>query len=136
MSKIQKDFGKIVKSEDALVQQIVDTENELRKLNNNLNEVRIQKVDKGLQYYSKEKREEIIKKANSLGFSAQDISTMQRFEGNDHWNQDEVVIDIIDLFYKAEQFIDNNEYKSPLIVRIIEHLGDLSNNEDKRGDEQ
>ena len=131
MSKIQKDFGKIVKSEAALVQQIVDKQNELRKLNNDLDEVRIQKVDKGLQYYSKEKREEVIKKANSLGFSAKDIGMMRNFEGNSHWNQDEVAINIIDLFCKAEQFIDNNEYKSPLIVRIIEHLGDLSNNEDE-----
>lgn len=92
------------------------------------------KTDKGLVYYTEDQRRGIYEQAKSLGFSAQDLEKMEYYLEPEHWNQDEIcrtengsTIDAVDLFYKAEQFLNDNVQEKPLRGKIFDVIAFFGN---------
>lgn len=136
MSKIKKDFQKYVGEEDRQKQIITDLKEKLNTATSTLKEIQVRKRDVGLQYYTKEKRKEIIKKAEEMGYSAEEIMLMKRFLEDEHWNQDEVTIEmgIIEHFQHAENFIKTNTFSPSILANFLSSLGKLSS-ENEGGDQ-
>lgn len=137
MGNPRRAFYKAVEEELQEKQRLVDATNAYRKAH-------AQKGDKGLVYYGETYRKEIYEQAKLLGFSAQDLEKMAYYLESQHWNQDEIyrtvddqMIDAVDLFYKAEQFLNYNAQKKTLgekLYNIIASLGDHMDKEDEAND--
>lgn len=131
MGNLQRAFYKAVEEKSQEKQRLVDATNAYQKAH-------AQKSDKGLVYYTDDYRKEIYEQAKSLGFSPQDLEKMAYYLDSEHWNQDEIrravndqIIDAIDLFYKAEQFLNDNAQRKSWSVRLYDALASLGNHIDK-----
>ena len=134
MRNPRRAFYKAVEEELREKQWLVDATNAYQK-------ARAQKGDKGLIYYADDYRKEIYEQAKSLGFSPQDLEKMAYYLESEHWNQDEVyrsvddqIIDAVELFYKAEQFLNVNAKKKTWIVKIYDVIASLGNHMDEEDD--
>lgn len=134
MGNPRRAFYKAVEEELREKQWLVDATNAYQK-------ARAQKDDKGLIYYADDYRKEIYEQAKSLGFSPQDLEKMAYYLESEHWNQDEIyrsvddqIIDAVELFYKAEQFLNVNAKKKTWIVKIYDVIASLGNHMDEEDD--
>lgn len=137
MGNSRRDFYKAVREELEEKQRYVDAANAYQQ-------ARTKKANKGLVYYGEMKRKEIYNQAKSLGFSAQDLEKMAYYLEPEHWNQDEIyhsvgdqIVDAIELFYKAEQYLNTNAQKKTLGEKLfdaIAFLGDHMYKEDETND--
>lgn len=134
MRNPRRAFYKAVEEELREKQWLVDATNAYQK-------ARAQKGDKGLIYYADDYRKEIYEQAKSLGFSPQDLEKMAYYLESEHWNQDEIyrsvddqIIDAVELFYKAEQFLNVNAKKKTWIVKIYDVIASLGNHMDEEDD--
>ena len=126
------------------VQEELQERQNLVDATNTYNQARKAKRDKGIIYYNEGFRKEIYEKAKAQGFSAQDLEKMSYYLTPEHWNQDEVfrsaddiTIDAVDLFYKAEQFLNANAPKKSLgekIIDVISAFGGHMDREDETND--
>lgn len=110
----------------------------LANVTNAYNKAHAKKTDKGLVYYTEDQRKGIYEQARSLGFSPQDLEKMAYYLEPEHWNQDEIcrtengsTIDAVDLFYKAEQFLNDNAQKKPLRGKLFDAIAFLGNDIDE-----
>lgn len=131
MSNTRRAFIKAKKEELREKQRLVDATNSYTKACD-------AKRDKGLVYYSESFRREIYTRAKLRGFSAQDLEKMAYYLDPDHWNQDEVrrtdgeqIFDAIDLFYKAEQYLNANAPKKPISKKIFDGISSFGGHMDK-----
>lgn len=134
MGNPRRAFYKAVEEELREKQRLVDATNAYQK-------ARAQKGDKGLIYYADDYRKEIYEQAKSLGFSPQDLEKMAYYLESEHWNQDEIyrsvddqIIDAVELFYKAEQFLNVNAKKKTWIVKVYGMIASLGNHMDEEDD--
>ena len=131
MGNPRRDFYKAVQEESQEKQKLVDATNAYKQAHD-------KKGDKGLIYFNETHRREIYFQAKSLGFSAQDLEKMAYYLEPDHWNQDEIyksigdqLIDAIDLFYKAEQFLNANAQKKSMREKLFDAVAALGGHMDK-----
>ena len=134
MGNPRRAFYKAVEEELKEKQRLVDATNAYQK-------AQAKKGDKGLVYYTDDYRKEIYEQAKSLGFSPQDLEKMAYYLEAEHWNQDEIyrsvddqIIDAVDLFYKAEQFLNNNVQKKTWGAKIYDAIASLGDHIDKEDD--
>ena len=64
-------------------------------------------VNKGLQYYSEDKRNELLKKAEGHGYSIQTIARLSELSG-EKWNQDVIDYNSIKDFKSMKAFVDDH----------------------------
>lgn len=131
MSSPRSVFIKAVQEELQEKQRLIDA-------TNSYNHARDTKRDKGLVYYNESLRKEIYEQAKLRGFSAQDLEKMSYYLSPEHWNQDEVfqsvddqIVDAVDLFYKAEQFLNANTQKHSFRVAVFDFVSSLGGHMDK-----
>lgn len=130
MGNARKAFIKAVKKELQAKTQLIDATNIYQQAHT-------QKGDKGLIYYTEEYRKEIYEQAKLMGFSAQDLEKMSYYLVPEHWNQDEIyrsdddqLIDAVDLFYKAEQYLNANIQKKTLGKKVFDVVSAIGNHLD------
>lgn len=126
MGNLHREFYKAAQEEDRGRKQLAN-------ITNLYEQAYTKKRDKGIMYYNETLRREIYDRAKTFGFSAQDLEKMEYYLGPDHWNQDEIcrtvgdkIVDAVDLFYKAEQFLNNNGQKKSgkdAFINAISTLG-------------
>lgn len=126
MGNLHREFYKAAQEEDRGRKQLAN-------ITNLYEQAYTKKRDKGIMYYNETLRREIYDRAKTFGFSAQDLEKMAYYLGPDHWNQDEIcrtvgdkIVDAVDLFYKAEQFLNNNGQKKSgkdAFINAISTLG-------------
>lgn len=131
MGNPRRAFIKAVQEEQCEKQHLVDAENAYKQAYS-------AKRDKGLVYYDEAFRKEIYERVKSLGFSAHDLEKMDYYLAPEHWNQDEIyrsagdqMIDAVDLFYKAEQYLNANIQKKSLGGKIFDAVSFLGGHVDK-----
>lgn len=134
MGNPRRDFYKAVQEELEEKQRFVDAANAYQQ-------ARSKKGNKGLVYYGETRRKEIYSQAKSLGFSAQDLEKMDYYLDPEHWNQDEIyrpvgdqIVDAIELFYKAEQYLNTNAQKKTLGEKLFDAIASLGDHMDKEGE--
>lgn len=135
MGNPRRAFIKAVQEELQVKQTLVDATNAY-------NQARAAKRDKGLIYYTEQYRKDIYERAKVQGFSAQDLEKMAYYLEPEHWNQDEIfrqvdnqIIDAVDLFFKAEQYLNANIPKKSVCVKIFDAISAFGSHMDK-GDER
>lgn len=135
MDKIKKDFQNCITAENQQKQVIVDLQEKLDIAISSLQNIQTRKRDVGIQYFTKEKRANIVTHAAALGYSAEEIKQMKPFLDEAHWNQDEIEIEngILTRFQNAEDFINDYETHTPLLINILSSLGKLV--KDNKGEE-
>jgi hypothetical protein len=131
MANKRKDLRKAIKKEKRERQRLFD-------LTNGYKQVFASKRDKGLAYYSEASRKEIYEQAKSSGFSPEDLVKMAYYLGPEHWNQDEIccsvdeqIVDAVDLFYKAEEFLNANTQKKSWGAKAYDAIVSLGEHFDK-----
>lgn len=131
MGNPRRDFYKAREEELREKQRYVDATNAYKQAH-------AKKGDKGLVYYDEAYRKEIYERAKLSGFSAQDLEKMEYYLAPEHWNQDEIyrsvddqIIDAIELFYKAEQFLNANTQKKSFGEKVFDAISSFGNHMDK-----
>lgn len=134
MGNPYREFYKAVQEERQCKKKLADVTNEC-------NQAYAKKRDKGIIYYNEFRRKEIYDRAKAFGFSAQDLEKMAYYLGPDHWNQDEIcrsvgdqIVDAVDLFLKAEQFLNDNVQKKRMRDVFFDTVSALGNHVSKEED--
>lgn len=136
MNQAKKDFLKYKKAEEKQEQVVLDLQEKLNAAQLKLNQIKADKRDKGLQYYTLERRKDIVTRAQRCGFSAEDIEKMTYYLDDAHWNQDEVDKDggILETYQSAEEFLEKNEHSPSVFENFFSALGTIPS-EDERGEQ-
>lgn len=134
MGNPYREFYKAVQEEKRSKKQLTNVTNEYKQ-------AYAKKRDKGIIYYNETRRKEIYDRAKAFGFSTEDLDKMAYYLGPDHWNQDEIcrsvgdqIVDAVDLFLKAEQFLNDNVQKKCMRDVFFDSVSALGNHIFKEGD--
>lgn len=101
--------------------------NDLKKINQKLSEDDDNVISSGLQYYTQERRNEIVNKAERLHYSKSELEKVRRYISDDNWNTDAVGIDTILSLESMEQYI--GKYGQWWESSLLTKLGQILNQE-------
>lgn len=135
MNQAKKDFFKYKKAEENQEQLVLDLQEQLNAAQTSLAKIKIDKRDKALQYYTLERRKDIVDRAKRCGLSADEIAKMTYFLDDAHWNQDEVQPEggALKAYQNAEEFLKKNEPSPSFVEIFLDALGKIPT-EQERGD--
>lgn len=132
MLKHKRAFKKVSSAQEKKRQEVVDLTDKLNSASQELNDISTKKRNIGIQYYDEATRNSLISNAKDNGHSPSDINKLENFTTDEHWNQDEVDCEIIELFSKIEQFnykgksrCRGGHYNKNLFFRILDFFSDL-----------
>lgn len=96
---------------------------------NDLEKAYEERRDLGIACFNDQRRVEIYNDAKEMGFAPSDLEMMKHYLEPEHWNQDEIdksrnefQYDAIDLFEKAEKFVDANANPKPFLKSLFDKI--------------
>lgn len=133
--KVEQKYKRLLQEEDRQKQELLDWENQGEQKKAKLAQTQKEKRDMGLQYFTKEKRRDIVVRAKRCAYSAEDIKKMEYYQEETHWNQDEVEAEggILKTFQEVEEFLKKNEQSPSKVKNLLSDLGKIFGEDDEGG---